>query len=142
MGLAVRRALLVGGLALGWLVAGFGCDTATDRHREALCRRALPALAPEGTSARLLRVGPGSGPGSVRVDYRLAGADGALLKGEEGRVRFLACAFGPGTEMTALATERGPVNGASLYLLRRYYLETPEAEAADPAKASEGAAKR
>lgn len=95
-----------------------------------------------------MRVGPGSGRGSVRVDYRLAGADGALLKGEEARVRFLACAFGPGTELTALTTERGPVNGASLYLLRHYYLETPEAEAADPAKspdpakAPEGAAKR
>jgi len=139
---AARRATLAGSLALGWLAAGFGCDTATDRHREALCRRALPALAPEGTTARLLRVGPGSGPGSVRVDYRLAGTDGALLKGEEGRVRFLSCAFGPGTEMTALTTERGPVNGASLYLLRRYFLDTPEAEAADPGKVPEGAAKR
>jgi len=136
---AARRALLAGGLALGWLAAGFGCDTATDTRRAALCRRALPALAPEGTTARLLRVGPGSGPGSVRVDYRLASADGALLKGEEARVRFLACAFGPGTEMTALATERGPVNGASLYLLRHYYLETPEAEAADPANAANAA---
>jgi hypothetical protein len=139
---AARRALLALGLALGWLAAGFGCDTATDAHRAALCRRALPALAPEGTTARLLRVGPGSGPRSVRVDYRLADADGVLLKGEEARLRFLACAFGPGTEMTALTTERGPVNGASLYLLRRYFLETPDAEAADPGKSSDGAAKR
>ncbi|KQT61375.1 hypothetical protein ASG52_00340 [Methylobacterium sp. Leaf456] len=145
---AARRALLTGGLALGWLAAGFGCDTATDARRAVLCRRALPALAPNGTTARLLRVGPGSGPGSVRVDYRLADADGALLKGEGARVRFLSCAFGPGTEMTALTTERGPVSGASLYLLRRYFLETPEAEAADPGKSSdpaktpEGAAKR
>ncbi|WP_342148537.1 hypothetical protein [Methylorubrum sp. SB2] len=139
---AARRALLALGLALGWLAAGFGCDTATDARRAALCRRALPALVPEGTTARLLRVGPGAGPRSVRVDYRLADAGGALLKGEEARVRFLGCAFGPGTEMTGLTTERGPVNGASLYLLRRYFLETPDAEAADPGKSSDGAAKR
>lgn len=126
------RAALAGALALGWLAAGFGCDTATDMRRETLCRRALPALSPEGAALRLMRVGPGSGRGSVRVDYRLAGADGAPLKGEEARVRFLVCTFGPGTELTALTTERGPVNGASLYLLRHYYLETPEAEASDP----------
>lgn len=130
---AARRTALAAGLALGWLAAGFGCDTATDARRAALCRRAAPALAPEGSLVRLLRVGPGSAGGSVRVDYRLAGADGAPLKGEAARVRYLVCTFGPGPELTALATERGPVNGASLYLLRRYYLETPEAEAADPA---------
>ena len=143
----IERAALAGAVIL-WLAAGFGCDTALDARRATLCRRAVPALAPPGAEIDLLRVGSGASRGSVRVDYRLAGADGALLKGEEARVRFLRCAFGPGTEMTALTTERGPVNGASLYLLRRYFLDTPEAEAADPAtssdlvKAPEGAARR
>lgn len=133
-----RGAVLAG--ALLWLGIGFGCEPGLDTRREILCRRAVPALLPSplpaDTIVRLLRVGPGSGRGSVRVDYRLAGADGTPLKGEAARVRYLVCGFDAGTDLTGLATERGPVNGAALYLLKRYYLDTPEAEAADPARTS------
>ncbi|CAO4182696.1 Lipoprotein [Methylorubrum aminovorans] len=126
-----RVTALLGGLAL-WLVAGSGCDTALDARRATLCRRALPALAPPGAEIDLLRVGPGARSGSVRVDYRLTGGSGSLPKAEAMRPRHLVCQFGAGDDLTALTTEQGPVNGASLYLLRRYYLATPEAEAADP----------
>ncbi|MGX5776286.1 hypothetical protein [Methylorubrum zatmanii] len=117
-----------------WLLAGSGCDTALDARRTTLCRRAVPALAPPGTGIGLLRIGPGASRGSVRADYRLLGSDGALPRSEAERPRFLVCHFGAGDDLTALTTERGPVNGASLYLLKRYYLDTPEAEAADPGK--------
>ncbi|MBB2964789.1 hypothetical protein [Methylobacterium sp. R2-1] len=126
-----RAAALVGALAL-WLVAGSGCDTALDARRATLCRRAVPALAPPAAEISLLRVGPGASRGSVRVDYRLAGGSGSLPRAEATRPRFLVCQFGAGDDLTALTTEQGPVNGAALYLLRRYYLATPEAEAADP----------
>ncbi|MEH3116463.1 MAG: hypothetical protein PGN25_02340 [Methylorubrum populi] len=125
-----RRAALAGALSL-WLAAGSGCGTAVDGRRATLCRRAVPALAPPGADVGLLRVGPGASRGSVRVDYRLVGG-GALPKSEAARPRFLVCHFGAGDDLTALTSERGPVNGASLYLLKRYYLATPEAEAADP----------
>ena len=126
-----RGAALAGALAV-WLVGGAACDSALDARRAALCRRAVPALAPPGADIALLRVGPGASRGSVRVDYRLAGAGGAPLKGEAAHPRHLVCGFGPGDDLTAVTTERGPVNGASLYLLKRYYLASPEAEAADP----------
>ncbi len=125
------RAALAGALAL-WLAAGAGCDTALDARRATLCRRAVPALAPPGMEVGLLRVGPGASRGSVRVDYRLAGRDGALSKADASRSRYLVCHFGAGDDLTALTSDQGPVNGASLYLLKRYYLATPEAEAADP----------
>ena len=126
-----RVAALVGALAL-WLAAGSGCDTALDARRATLCRRAVPALAPPGAEIGLLRVCPGASRGSVRVDYRLVGGTGSLPKTEATRPRYLVCQFGAGDDLTVLTTEQGPVNGASLYLLRRYYLATPEAEAADP----------
>lgn len=125
------RAALAGALVL-WLAAGSGCDTALDARRATLCRRAVPALAPAGSGIRLLRVGPGASRGSVRVDYRLDGNAGALPKAEAARPRSLVCHFGASDDLTALTTELGPVTGASLYLLKHYYLATPEAETADP----------
>jgi hypothetical protein len=127
----IERAALAGAVIL-WLAAGFGCDTALDARRATLCRRAVPALAPPGAAIDLLRVGSGASRGSVRVDYRLVGGTSALAKAEATRPRFLVCHFDAGDELSAVTTEQGPVNGASLYLLRRYYLTTPEAEAADP----------
>ncbi|AMB47467.1 hypothetical protein [Methylobacterium sp. AMS5] len=127
----IERAALAGAVIL-WLAAGFGCDTALDARRATLCRRAVPALAPPGAEIDLRRVGSGASRGSVRVDYRLVGGTGAIPKAEATRPRFLVCHFGAGDDLSAVTTEQGPVSGASLYLLRRYYLTTPEAEAADP----------
>ena len=127
-----RRGAALATALLFWLAAGSGCDTALDARRATLCRRAVPALAPPGAEIDLLRVGPGASRGSVRVDYRLVGGSGALPKAEATRPRHRVCHCGAGDDLTALTTEQGPVNGASLYLLRRYYLATPEAEAADP----------
>ncbi len=127
-----RRGAALAGALLLWLAAGSGCDTALDARRTTLCRRAVPALAPPGAEIGLLRVGAGASRGSVRVDYRVLGGPGPHPKAEATRTRFLVCHFGVGDDLTAVTTEQGPVNGASLYLLKRYYLTTPEAEAADP----------
>lgn len=53
------------------------------------------------------------------------------------RQRFALCRFGGPealhqADLTGLTTEEGPVTGASLYLLKRFYLDTPESLAADP----------
>lgn len=103
------------------------CESSVVRQRAEICRRAVPALAPPGASLRLLRVGAGTRADEVRVDYMAFGRPG-----QTGRQRWVACSFGPGAELLALATEGGPVGGANLYLLRHYYLDTPEAAAADP----------
>jgi hypothetical protein len=118
-----------GAFALGFvaLIGLAACESSVDRQRATICRRAVPALAPPETAIKLLRVGTGSNPDEVRVDYAVSGR-----AGQAARQRWVACGFGPGAELLSLATESGPVNGASLYLLRHYYLDTPEAAAADP----------
>ncbi|KQP40974.1 hypothetical protein ASF49_19565 [Methylobacterium sp. Leaf104] len=103
------------------------CESSVDRQRALICRRAVPALAPPDTAVRLLRIGAGATPDDVRVDYAVAGRPG-----QAARQRWVTCRFGPGAELLGLATEGGPVNGARLFLLRQYYLDTPEAAAADP----------
>jgi hypothetical protein len=117
------RIALAGGVALLGLA---GCESSVDRQRAMICRRVVPALAPSETAVKLLRIGAGATPDELRVDYAVAGRPG-----QAARQRWVTCRFGPGAELLGLATEAGPVNGARLFLLRHYYLETPEAAAAD-----------
>ena len=116
--------------------AGFGlvalaflasCESSVDRQRAAICRRAVPALAPPGSAVKILRIGAGPTPDALRVDYAVTGQTT-----QAARQRWLVCGFGPGAGLLAVATEHGPMNGAALYLLKRYYLDTPEALSADP----------
>lgn len=103
------------------------CGRGLDARRATVCRRAVPALVPRDASVSLLRVGSGSSADSIRVDYRLTGGSDAS------KARWIVCAFGPGSSLDSITTESGPISGASVYLLRHYYLDTPEAVAADPA---------
>lgn len=98
-----------------------------DRQRLTLCRRALPALATADADPRLLHVGPGSVPRSVRVDY----AEGK-------RQHRIDCLFDEGAGLTAILSDQKPINGATLYLLKRYYLDTHDAVENDPVLATEG----
>ena len=67
---------------------------------------------------------------TVRLDYRRG----------EGRRRFVLCRFSPPEaglgrqDLDRVATDAGPLTGAALYLLKRYYLDTPEAAAEAPAR--------
>ena len=120
----LERALLtIPALAVPLLLST--CGDGLDVARAATCRRALPALAPPGAAVTVLRVGRSSGPAVIRVDYRVEGRPDA-------KARWIACSFGIGAEITGIASESGPVGGASLYLLKRYYLDTPDAAQADP----------
>lgn len=110
-------------LACALLLCG-GCASSVDRQRAAICRRTVPAVAPGGATATVLQVARGPSPDSVRVDY--------VLGQRDGRQRWVLCGFGAGAVLAGLSTERGPMSGAALYLLRRYYLDTPDAVAADP----------
>ena len=114
-----------GGLAV--VLALTACASSVDGQRATTCRRAVPALAPAGTSVRILRIGTGATPDELRVDYAVAGQTTLAA-----RQRWVTCGFGPGAELLSIATEQGPMNGAALYLLKHFYLDTPEAEAADP----------
>jgi len=107
------------------VLAAAGCAR-VDEERARLCRIAVPVLEPPGTHIRIERIlGIEHG---VRVEYRATPETGP------GRDRFAECRFALGrrNEIEAIATDRGEVPGATVYLLRRYYVETPEGAAADP----------
>lgn len=101
------------------------CESSVDRQRAAICRQVLPALAPADATIRILRVSEVASAATIQIDY--------ALSGQPNRQFRAACRFGPGAELAGITTERGPITGASLYLLKRYYLNTPDAAAADPA---------
>lgn len=105
------------------------CGSGVDARRATTCRRALPAIAPRDVTIHVLRIGFGPGKDSVRVDYGLSGRPEVAS-----RAQWLVCGFGPGANLVSVTTERGPLGEAALYLLKRYYLETPEAERADPGR--------
>lgn len=102
-----------------------GCAP-VDRDQARLCRIALPALEAPGTRIVVQRIA--AVEGGVRVAYRATPPAGETL------ARFAECRFAPGrrTEIESVTTDRGQVPGATVYLLRRYYVETPEGIAADP----------
>jgi hypothetical protein len=116
-----HRWLLGSAVAAGFLGGLVACQDTLRRDRVATCRRALPAIAPQA-GIRLLRAAPGPAANSVRVDY----ADG-------NRQHWLTCRFDAGTTLVGLATEGSALSGPSLYMLRRFYLDTPDALAGDPA---------
>lgn len=121
----MRRAhrLLLAGAGLASFLGGLAtCETTLQRQRLATCRRAVPALVRDAADLKILRVGTASTRDSVRVDYALGP-----------RQHWAICRFDPGTELIGLATERSTLTGASLHMLKRYYLDTPDAERADPA---------
>ncbi|MGU3538864.1 hypothetical protein [Methylobacterium sp. A54F] len=121
MSRARLRGLLLLGAAGGFGLGLAACESAVQRQRLDLCRRAIPALVPRETGVTLLRVGPGSPPDSVRVDYRVGV-----------RQHWALCQFNAGAELVGVTTDRTALNGAALYLLKRYYLDTPDAAADDP----------
>jgi branched-chain amino acid transport system permease protein len=120
--------LIAGLTGLCFLAA---CGLSIDAEQARVCRSALPALNP-GAHLTVLRIQAGPTPQSLRVEYV------AELPGRPALDRFAICQFAAEglspnkAELTGLATETGPLAGASLYLLKRYYLETPEGVAGDP----------
>jgi branched-chain amino acid transport system permease protein len=122
------------GLILLVLALLGGCALAVDAEQARVCRRVLPALVPAGDGRlRVLRVAPGPGPASLRLDFALE------TPGRTARPHAILCRFaaeGLATnkaDLVGVDTEGGPVSGASLYLLKRYYLDSLEGIVGDPA---------
>lgn len=115
-------------LSLCFLTA---CGIAIDAEQARACRSALPALN-SGAVITVERVREGPIPRSLRIDYIAQYADRPVLQ------RFAICQFAAEglspnkAELTGIGTEEGPLSGASLYMLKRYYLDTPEGAAGDP----------
>lgn len=107
------------------------CSLTIDAEQARVCRSALPALN-SGAVVTVERVRVGPVARSLRIDYIAQYPDRPILE------RFAICQFAAEglspnkAELTGLGTEEGPLSGASLYMLKRYYLDTPEGAAGDP----------
>lgn len=99
-----------------------GCDSSVDRLRITTCRRTLPALVASDLTPRLLHVGRGSAPDSVRVDYAVGQ-----------RQHRIDCLFDGGAGLIGVRLDHKAVSGGALFMLKKYYLETFDSEANDPA---------
>ena len=116
-----RRLVIAGGVVVGFLVGLATCETTLGRDRIAVCRQALPALA-QGPGIRFRSAGSGAF-GSVRVDYT-----------EGTRPHRLTCRFDGASNLTEVAVDGTALSGSALYMLRRFYLDTPDAAQADPGR--------
>ncbi len=110
------------------------CSLALDAEQARVCRRVLPALVSAQDGAlRILRVAPGPGEASVRIDFALE-APGRTARPHAVLCRFAAEGLSPDkADLVGVETEHGPVSGASLYLLKRYYLDSLDGLVGDPA---------
>lgn len=113
------------------LLALGGCAWRLDPDEMRLCRTALPALEAGASEIRVTAI---AGPRrhSVRIDYEAVKPSGLPVAG------FALCDFaaarpavGP-PDLVRLATRAGEVSGASLFLLKHYYIETPDSLMAAP----------
>jgi hypothetical protein len=114
-----RRWIVAAGIVAGFLAGLAACETTFRQDRVAMCRRALPALAP-GPTVKFEGAGAGQTSGTVWVDYS-----------EAPWPHRLVCRF-DAIGLVEVTTDGKRLSGPSLYMLRRYYLDTPDAEEADP----------
>ena len=105
------------------LAAGGG---RVDADQAKLCRITLPALEPAGSA--IAHIHTKSARPGIRIDYTSA------QNGRAASPHFAICRFAPTdrTELARVTTDRGEMSGASVYLLRRYYIDTPDGTAAEP----------
>lgn len=123
------RSALIRAASLGCTAIILASCAHVDGDQARLCRIALPALEPAGSRIAVERAE--AADRGVRIVYRVTEASGMQ------REAFAACRFALGRpkEIEAIRTDRGEVPGATVYLLRRYYIDTPDGVAADPGPA-------
>lgn len=123
--MVTRAACVVAALTLS------GCAFTIDADQARTCRASLPAVAPANARPEILRL-HAPATDAIRITYRIG------VEGPSSHERFVLCRFGPnplargGSDLVALVTEHGEVSGASLYLLKRYYLDSPDSLATIP----------
>ncbi len=114
------------------------CGLRADAEQARVCRLALPALNEAGARITVVRSRPGPSGGGVRLDYAVEGS-GARAE-RWALCRFAASGLDPNkAELVGVETENGPVAGSTLYLLKRFYIESPEGVVGDPGPGDRGA---
>ncbi len=110
-----------------------GCSRVLETDQARLCRMALPALMAEDARIAILKQAPDPDGRGLRIAFT------AETRGEEPQNHLVACRFRePGRpresrDLTGLALDGRPLSETRLYFLIRYWLATPEGQAADPA---------
>lgn len=107
------------------------CGDSLDPQQASLCRQTLPAVTLDADQLTVTAIAPAAAPFKMRVNYRAR---------QDGRVsdHAVLCAFGPSPqdkrfiELSALAADGNLYPPWKLHLLKRYWLERPEAVLADP----------
>lgn len=103
-----------------------------DPEEARICRVALVALAPEGATPTITRQGSAGEPEAmheVRIDFE---TDAAV------RRHFVQCRFAPHAEgrtrpeLVSVRTDAGPLTESGFYFLQRFWLDTADADRADP----------
>ncbi|KMO34904.1 hypothetical protein ACQVP2_31735 [Methylobacterium aquaticum] len=114
--------------ALAALASVTACAGSPDAEQARICRRALPTLVPSGARVTVLREAAGPQERSIRIDFSQE------REGRSPLPRYAVCQFSGlnRTDLSGLTSDRGPVGGAALYLLKHYYLDTPDAAVAEP----------
>lgn len=114
-----RGALPLGALAL----AVTGCRP-VDPDQARICRIAAVGIEAPGSRIGVRRTSPAEAGVEIGYEFR----DGAR------EAHRLVCRFGPASrsDLVGLARDGREVAGATVYLLRHYFIETPEGVAADP----------
>ena len=117
-------------LCTAFLLAG--CVSSLDAQQARVCRSTLPALNPGARDHRPADRDRARAekPAGLSTRRRVPGRP--ILE-RSVICRFAAEGLSPNkAELIEIVTEQGPLSGASLYLLKRYYLDSPEGVAGDP----------
>ncbi|MET0605176.1 MAG: branched-chain amino acid ABC transporter permease [Beijerinckiaceae bacterium] len=97
-----------------------------DENQARVCRAILPAIAGDDAIVTPLRARRGTRPASVRIEY-LVEAPGATARSRQIQCEFAGEGLASGaTDLVGVVTERGHMSDASLFFLRRYWLERAE----------------
>lgn len=140
---APRKALcrIVGGALIAVFLVVTACAPQIDEAQARLCRMTLPALNAKDTDIRITRVVPVRDGSGVRIDYTVTPRAAIGVRSRMGpEPAWVICRFDPvpfsrmEPRLAAIETHKGPVTGASVYLMQRFWLRTPEAAAADPGR--------
>jgi len=109
----------------------FGWATAKDAEDVRVCREAVTAINRADSLISIRRVTATSFSRNIRIDYdvRYSAQSRALS-------RYAICRFSPGlippfqSDLSGVITEFGPLPDSKLFLLKRFYIGTAEAERA------------
>ncbi|WP_448951797.1 branched-chain amino acid ABC transporter permease [Labrys neptuniae] len=119
-------------IALFLLIACLAsCGDNLDSSQVGTCRQALPAVMLDADQLTVTATGPAPPPFRVRIDYR------ASQQGQT-KQHVVLCAFGPSPqdnriiELNALSADGQVFPPWKVHLVKRYWLDRPEAVLADP----------